>query len=209
MLMTLKRQSSQKRKLLAAARVAEMHLPAGVPPVFFLTDPDRTPDPARIARQLPPGWGVIYRHFGAANAPSIAADLANICHARDLRLLISSDPELAHNVGADGVHWPFARLAQSRRWKDRFALMTASAHAPADLRALIGFPIDAALVSTIFPSASSSAGAPIGALRLRQLVRSAPCPVFALGGVTSDNAIRISAFAGFAAIEALTTSFSS
>ena len=174
-----------------------------MPPVFFLTDPRRTPDPARIARLLPEGWGIIHRHFGAADAEVVAAQLATISRQRHLRLLIAADPQLVLQVGADGVHWPHARLAQSRQWKDRMGLMTASAHSPAELRAIAGFPIDAALVSAIFPSASPSAGKPLGAPAFRRLAHTAPCPVYALGGVNAGNAASVAPFAGLAAVDGL------
>ena len=201
--MTLKRQSSPKRKLLAAARAASAHLPHAIPPVLFLTDPARTPDPVRTAARLPQGWGVIYRHFGAPDAERVAAQLAHVCRARKLRLLIAADPVLAMAVGAAGVHWPHARLPACRKWRGAFALMTASAHSPAELRAIAHYPIDAALVSTVFPSSSPSAGKPLGALKFRQLARTAPCPVFALGGVTAENAGRVSDFSGLAAVGSL------
>lgn len=171
--------------------------------MFFLTDPQRTPDPARIACQLPEGWGIIHRHFGAADAAATAAQLATIARQRHLRLLIAADPALALQVGADGVHWPHALLAQSRQWKDRMGLMTASAHSPAELRAIAGFPIDAALVSAIFPSASPSAGKPIGALNFRRLSQTAPCPIYALGGVNAGNTASVAPFAGLAAVNGL------
>lgn len=207
MLMTLKRQSSPKRKLLAAARAASAHLPQGIPPAMFLTDPARTPDPITTADSLPTGWGVIYRHFGAPDAEMVAEQLAHVCRARKLRLLISSDPVLAMDVCADGVHWPHARLAESRQWRHTFALMTASAHSPAELRAIARYPIDAAFISTAFPSNSPSAGKLFGSLKLRQLARSASCPVFALGGVTAENAALVAPFAGIAAVESLARAF--
>lgn len=206
-MMTLKRQSSPKRKLLAAARAASAHLPHGIPPVLFLTDPARTPDPVRTAGSLPPGWGVIYRHFGAPDAAMIAADLAEICRARKLRLLISADPALAMALGAAGVHWPHARLTASRKWRGAFPVMTASAHSPAELRAIAHYPIDAALISAVFPSNSPSAGTPLGPLKLRQLTRIAPCPVFALGGVTARNASRVAPLAGIAGVDSLAAAF--
>jgi thiamine-phosphate pyrophosphorylase len=207
MLMTLKRQSSPKRKLLAAARTARSHLPGGLPPVLFLTDPSRTPDPLATAKRLPAGWGVIYRHFGAADAAAMASALARVCRERGLCFLIASDPQLAMTTGADGVHWPHAKAAASRKWQSRFALMTASAHSPEELRALAGYPVDAALVSTVFASYSPSARAPLGALRLRTLARASAYPVFALGGITAENAAQLASFTGIAAVDALTQVF--
>lgn len=205
--MTLKRQSSQKRKLLAASRTARSHLPGGLPPVLFLTDPSRTPDPVTTAKRLPAGWGVIYRHFGASDAAATASALARACHERGLCFLIAADPQLAMAAGADGVHWPHATVASSRKWQSRFALMTASAHSPAELRALAGYPVDAALVSTVFASNSPSARQPIGPLRLRTLARASACPVYALGGVTAEHAGQVANFSGIAAVDAVTQAF--
>ena len=69
-----------------------------LPPLFFVTDPRRTPDPAAIVRGLPRGAGVIYRSFGDPNAVQIAAGLKRVCAARGLVLsgwvANSVDPDL-------------------------------------------------------------------------------------------------------------------
>jgi len=205
--MTLKRQSSQKRKLLAAARTARSHLPDGLPPVLLLTDPSRTPDPIGTISRLPSGWGVIYRHFGAVDAAVTARALAAISRERGLCFLIAADPQLAMATDADGVHWPHTKIAASRKWQNRFALMTASAHTAAELRAVSHYPVDAALISTAFASSSPSARKPIGALRLRSIARVSACPVFALGGVTAENAAQVSGFTGIAAVESLAQAY--
>ena len=85
--------------------------------------------------------------------------------------------------------------------------MTASAHSPEELRMLARYPVDAALVSTVFASNSPSARAPLGALRLRTIARSSACPVFALGGVSAGNAAQVAGFSGIAAVDALTPAF--
>lgn len=205
--MAQKPQTAAQGKLAAAARQARRHLPGGLPPVLFLTDPARTPDPVKVAARLPRGWGVIYRHFGAADRVATARQLAAVARRRGLVLLIAADPQLAKQAGADGVHWPFAQRGEARKWRDRFRLMSVSAHMPRELRALPPGLFDAALVSTVFPSASPSARAPLGALKLRRLARMAQLPVYALGGVTAGNAARIAKAAGLAAIEGIVDGF--
>ncbi|NEX94376.1 thiamine phosphate synthase, partial [Caulobacter sp. 17J65-9] len=74
------------------------------PPLFFVTDPVRTPDPAAVAARLPAGAGVIYRAFGAADAGATAGALAGIARTRGLTLLIGADAALAEACGAHGVH---------------------------------------------------------------------------------------------------------
>ncbi|MCA8899683.1 MAG: thiamine phosphate synthase [Hyphomonas sp.] len=192
-----------ERKLHAAARAAGRHLPLGLPPVIYLTDPARTPDPVATMAALPSSWAVIYRHFGQPERNHIASRANSDATRRHHPFLIAGDPQLAADVGADGVHWPFARVAEARRWRGRFALMTASAHSPDQLRSLQDAGIDAALLSTAFASASPSARNPLGPTRFRQLARASRLPVYALGGVGADTARAIAPVAGIAGIEGI------
>lgn len=184
-----------------AARVAVRHLPAGLPPAFFLTDPERTPHPERVVAGLPAGWGVIYRHFGADDREVVARRLLKLCRKRKLLLLIGADAELAAKIGADGVHWPGRMAGASRKWRGRFKIQTMSRHFGDNPGQFRTFPVNAVLYSTVFASRSASAGAAMGALRFRQFTRSLPCPVYALGGVNPENGLSIAHFGGMAAID--------
>lgn len=174
----------------------------GAPALFFLTDPERTPDPAAIVRRLPRGTAVIYRHFGAPERGRVARTLAQLCVRGGMRLLIAADPDLARAVGADGVHWPEARLPASR---DGFSLVTASAHSAGALARAAAFGADACLLSPVFPTRSASGRAPLGLFRASQIARAATIPVIALGGVNAHTATRLTGrgFAGLAAVDAL------
>lgn len=175
-----------------------------LPACLFLTDPARTPDPVSALPKLPRGSGIIYRHFGAKNRRQMALDLSEVASALRLRLLIAADPDLALEVGADGVHWPEARLGQARAWRNRFQLQTASAHSHRAILRASQLELDAVLVSSVFPSDSPSAGRPLGAPRFRRLVSASPLPVYGLGGVTAKNARQICAFAGLSGISGFT-----
>ena len=178
-------------------------MPEGLPPALFVTDPARTPQPERIVAGLPKGWGVVYRHFGAPDWEAVAASLVQLCRARGLALLIAADPSLAAKVGAGGVHWPFRMRSQIGRWRGRFRLQTMSAHSAGELKIAARFPVDAVLVSAVFPSLSPSAGKAMGGLRFRNLAREAGLPVYALGGVTADTAGAAAGAAGFAAVDGM------
>jgi len=200
-LMSEKAQYGSRRKALMAARVAARHLPAGLPPAFFLTDPERTPHPEQVVGGLPAGWGVIYRHFGAENREAVARQLLKLCRKRKLLLLIGADAELAVKIGADGVHWPGRMAGAARRWRGRFKIQTMSGHFgdnPGQFRTL---PVNAVLYSAVFASRSASAGTALGAQRFRRIARSLPCPAYALGGVNADNGLSIAGFGGLAAID--------
>jgi len=199
-------QAAIRRKLLAAARLAKpARARSGrrLPRAWFLTDPARVHDPIAIARRLPRGWGVIYRHFGAKDRLLVGESLARVCRQRGLVLLVSADPALAAHIRADGVHWPEARLRGVRKRRPH-TIETASAHSRAALAHAHALGIDAVFLSPIFPSQSPSPGKAMGALRFRRIARAAPLPVYALGGVNVHNAARATPHsAGWAAIEAV------
>jgi thiamine-phosphate pyrophosphorylase len=191
---------------MAAARLAKSaRTKSGraLPRAFFVTDPVRTPDPLKVVKRLPRGFGVIWRHFGESTRLATGHALARACRRRGLVLLVANDPKLARRIGAAGVHWPERQLRGIRpRWPGQ--IETASAHSRAALARARLHGVDAALLSAVFPSRSPSAGLPLGALRFSRLALAAPLPVYALGGIAPDNAARIAKHAaGWAAIEAV------
>lgn len=200
-MMGLKHQAAAARKWRSAARQIMRHFPPHLPPLLFLTDPDRTSDPCAIAATLPPGSGVIYRHFGAEDRQAVGARLLRTCRANACLLLISADPILADRLGADGVHWPEARLSEAKDWRGRFVVQTASAHSRAAIYTAERAGMDAALVSSLFLSRSKTAGRPMGPARFRALSAQTPLPLYALGGIHTGNVHRICQAGGAAAID--------
>jgi len=178
-----------------------------LPPLLFLTDPERTPEPWLIAESLPRGAGIVFRAFGQRDARAIGLRLKAVARRRGLLLLVGADPRLARAIGADGVHLPerlAGRAGAVRRARPGW-IVTAAAHGwPAVVRAARA-GAQAALVSIVFPSASPSAGHPLGAVRFAALTRRSPIPVYALGGVNGSTAKRLarSGAAGIAVVGAL------
>lgn len=172
-----------------AREAARRFTPAsGLPAFFALTDPQRTPDPVALARRLPRGSGLVLRHFGKPEHIALAGPLARIARARGLIFLVAADPELARSVRAHGVHWPQRLAHRARAWARRRPdwLMTASAHG----RAAVHRPargIGAVFLSSVFDSASPSAGAPVGPVRAARLACGARVGVYALGGVNAST----------------------
>jgi len=191
---------------MAAARLAGPAVSKSgraLPRAFFVTDPVRTPDPLKVIKRLPHGFGVIWRHFGESTRLATGLALARACRRRGLVLLVANDPQLARRIGAAGVHWPERQLRGVRaRWPGQ--IETASAHSRAAITRARLRGVDAVFLSAAFPSRSPSAGPPLGALRFNRLAQASPLPVYALGGIAPDNAARIARHAaGWAAIEAV------
>ena len=118
-------------------------------------------------------------------------------------LLVGADHALARRVEADGVHLP-ERMAGEARGLKRLRpgwLVTVAAHSARTVRAAAA--ADAIVLSAIYPSASLSAGAPMGPARGGRIARQAPGRVIALGGVRvrDARALATAGFAGMAGIE--------
>ena len=177
----------------------------GKPPLWFVTDPERTPEPWRVVERMPAGSGVIHRAFGAPDAEHVAQRLRAITHDRGMLLLIGLDERLAEAAGADGLHLPERAVASAPALRGRRPdwLISGAAHGAAGLRAAEAAGLDLVLLSPVFASRSPSAGTPLGVARFSELARGCARPVYALGGITSGDAHELegSGAAGIAAIE--------
>ncbi len=194
-----------------AAKVSRVRGSTGpsLPPLLFFTDPDRTPRPWETATRLPVGAGVVFRHFGRADALETALRLREATRAREGLLLIGLDAELAETIGADGVHLPGRALDQAAGiraarpdWR-----ITGAAHS----LTLLDTPgLDAVVASPVFPAGGASAGRPaLGVDAFRTWVRAAYCPVYALGGIDAVRAFSLigSGACGIAGVSAIRAAF--
>src|SRR5690606_26319732 len=88
----------------AAAEVSRLRGRAwpGLPPLFFFTDPVRTPEPWKTAARLPPGCGVGYRALRAAGASGVRAPARAAGRAAGLAAARPGwrIPAAAHSVAA-------------------------------------------------------------------------------------------------------------
>ena len=140
-------------KLARRLKVASRFPASPLPSLWFLTDEERTPDPLSVALGLPPGTGVVLRHYQAANRGALAHALAAIAHERNLLLLIGADAALAREAGAHGVHFP--RWSLRRRASPRAqGVITASAHSIAELNGAQVIGATAVFVGPVFATQS-------------------------------------------------------
>lgn len=167
--------------LLRWARSAHARFGGAIPPLWLFTDTHRLPDPRAAVGRLPKGLaGVVLRHDDDPRRAILGRDLARICRARRLVLVVAGDVRLAAALRA-GVHLRGGRWPPPIRRK---GLHTSSAHSAVDIRRarLAGGAI--AFLSPVFPTASHAGAPALGATRWSSLARVARMPVAALGGVT-------------------------
>ncbi len=197
----------QRRKLARAA--ARLNVASGMegrlPPLALMTDDERLRDPVAAARALPRGSLVIVRARETRTRTSLALAMTSVARSRDLIVLVAGDADLAARCGADGIHLPQAHMAEAAHWRVRSArwLITAAAHS---LRAVMKAGqsgVDAVFLSPVFPTQSHPDRAALTPVRANAIAQAARLPVYALGGVTDENAALLSApFVGIAAIGA-------
>lgn len=179
------------------------------PRLLLLTDEVRLPDPLAAMARLPPGSGVILRHY-ATERRDLARAMAFLARRRRLVFLVAGDWRLAAEIGADGLHLPegMARhgmLAGALGWvRRRKLLLLVACHGATALRRARRLGAHAALLSPVFPTASHPGAPVIGPVRFGLWTRRAGLPVLALGGMNSRRLRRLPLAAGLAAIGSLT-----
>lgn len=174
-----------------------------LPTLWLFTDTARLPDPRPAALRLPAGIsGIVLRHDRHPDRAAIGRDLARICRARRLVLVVAGDVRLAAALGA-GVHLRSGRWPSPVRPRHRCAVITSSAHTVADLHRARVNGATLAFLSPVFPTLSHPGEPALGAVRWLRLARAARLTVAALGGLDGRNIGRLPGCAAAAAISAL------
>jgi len=178
------------------------------PHLVLMTDDARLPDPRAAAEFLPRGSLIVLRTRDDERRLVTAAALARIAHRRGLFLSIADDPVLAARLGANGVHFPQARIGEIAYWRARRPhwFVTASAHSLNAAALAVRFGADAVFLSPVFATKSHPERAPLGGIRLRLMAQTIAADLYALGGIDAQTARCLvgARLAGLAAIGGLT-----
>ena len=138
---------------------------------------------------------------------ALAIELRALTSRHGAALLINGRPDIAREIGADGVHLPsaIAEVSAARAALGGDGIVGVSTHSGADVAAAHADGADYVTFGPVFPTPSKAAfGEPLGLSALRAACASVPMQVFALGGVRPERATEITATgARIAAISAL------
>ncbi|WP_234730515.1 thiamine phosphate synthase [Acidocella facilis] len=194
-------------RLIAWGRAVKRRDPqAQIPPLWFFTDAQRTPDPLAVIARLPLGLcGVVLRHDQDPDRARLARRVAKICRARRLALIIAGDARLAASLKA-GLHL----RGGAGRVRPHTGLRSASAHDEAQIRQARRAGVALVFISPVHPTASHPGARGLGAAGWRRLAArltpvrgKAPIKPFALGGMNGRHARNLGpACAGVGAIDA-------
>ncbi|MES3084473.1 thiamine phosphate synthase [Sphingomonas faeni] len=163
-----------------------------IPARWLMTD-ERMGDALWPAlRRLPPGSGVVFRHYATPERErrALLRRVIRVAHARRLTVVVAGKS----TIDADGVHGR-ARTHGIRTWP---------AHSRSEALAGKRARADALFVSPIHVTRSHQGAAGIGSARAMRIGRGLGIPMIALGGMTESRWRRIQRFGfhGWAAIDA-------
>jgi thiamine-phosphate pyrophosphorylase len=189
--------------LLSWARAVKQRRRSKRPVLWLFTDAERLPDPLPAIAALPKSLsGVVFRHDQITERKALAIQVAALCRARKIPLIIAGDARLAAAMGAGqhlrGGRWPGP--IRTRR------LLTASAHNLAELRRAERNGAKIIFLSPAFQTPSHPDQPVFGAARWANIAhRAQSAEVHSLGGVKGKNIRLLPCFcAGVGAITGLT-----
>lgn len=116
--------------------------------------------------------------------------LGKIPEKRASRLLVNERLDVARACGADGLHLPADSLplAAVRTLVGSGWIIGAACHSLEEVEQAAAGGADYALLAPVFATASKPGMTPLGLESLAAICRRSTIPIFALGGITAENA---------------------
>ena len=167
-----------------------------MPPMLYMTDEVRAPNPIPNINNLTPGSGVIFRHYDVKSRLELGIKVKRACRKKGCLFIVGGDTSLAVKLDADGLHLPeylaLKRSLKARLWRQRpNKILTAAAHCQKSLMASMALHVDAAVLSPVFLTDSHLNQTNLGISKFQKLADHAKIGVYALGGINNKNAIQL------------------
>jgi thiamine-phosphate pyrophosphorylase len=159
---------------------------------LYLCTPDR-PDLERfLDASLEGGVDLVQlreKHLEARALLEVARRARRVCRDHGVPFILNDRPDLAVEAEADGVHvgQDDAPPALARRLLGPQALVGLSTHAPAELEAAAGEPVDYVSAGPVAPTPTKPGRPGTGLGYLSLAAATSTHPVFVTGGVTPET----------------------
>lgn len=169
-------------------------MPLPVPPLLIISDRSQASRPLLELAEVAFAGGCRWfslreKDLPASDRRALLAALVALGGRCGATVTVHEDIDAAIRTEASGVHLPSGSSVEAARARLPYALIGASAHAAAEVSALLHAGADYVTVSPVFVSASKPGYGPaLGVDSLASVVAQASGPVIALGGVSAKNA---------------------
>ncbi len=165
---------------------------------LYLCTPDRLDLATFVAACITGGVDVVQLREKSLEARDLIArgrELARVCADHGVPFIMNDRPDLALEIGADGVHvgQEDAPVALVRRIMGEGAIVGLSTHSPEDLAGAVDQRVDYLSAGPVVPTPTKPGRPGTGLDYVGLAVRRARCPVFVTGGVTPSSVARVAA----------------
>jgi 8-oxo-dGTP diphosphatase len=126
------------------------------------------------------------KDWAPARRDALALRLVPLAHRFGARILLNGAADDARRLGCDGVHWTAAMLAQATQ-RPADMIVAASCHTQADIARAGKLDVDFAVLGTVAPTPTHPQATPLGWEGFAAAVIGTRVPVYALGGLQSDD----------------------
>lgn len=144
----------------------------------------------------------VFRDKQTSDYPTLAQTFIDVCRAHNLpKVLLHGDYKLAYALSADGVHLTSTQFDKIAEAKSLGLYVIISTHIHEEAQNAQKSGADAITYSPVF--ASPDKGEPKGLEDLKEIVAKIEIPIFALGGITTEEqikAVEMCGVYGFASI---------
>jgi 8-oxo-dGTP diphosphatase len=121
---------------------------------------------------------------------AFANQVITLAHPFDAKVLINSDAELSHEIGADGVHLTSSQLMSlASRPDPKHGWCGASCHNAEELFMAEQLGVDFVVLGPVLPTLSHPELSSLGWRKFAALIRDYALPVYALGGLQHEDLI--------------------
>lgn len=156
----------------------------------------------KIAEAKPKAVILREKELPPAGYGRLAEQAMAVCGRHGVPCILHSHAEIAAKLGAECIHLPMAKLREmSGKMKSRFRLIGASVHSAEEAAEAVSLGASYLVAGHIFATDCKKGLPPRGLDFLRQVCSAVDVPVYAIGGISSDNySLAISAGAAGACV---------
>ncbi|UVO55250.1 thiamine phosphate synthase [Sphingomonas sp. SUN039] len=170
---------------------------APLPRLWLMTD-ERGGDPVVLARKLPKGAGIVFRHHAtpAGERRTLFERVRRVARRRRLVVLLAGMPGQARAWGADGAHHRSALPSKGLR--------SVAVHNRCEMALAMRVRADLVFISPVFATRSHPGARSLGVVRFGLLIGDQRQRTIALGGMTAAKFRKLGGMGaqGWAAIDA-------